>query len=143
MLGFKDMMVVDYAPGEPVEIKYRRKRRKVQDTEEALSIPQKMKLARRMSKLAPRLKIARKRAMMRMASKEKLKGRARKEARNFFFLKLSKGVPKDQLPYARRAEIEKRLDKPAMKQKIDKYAMRILPKVRKRDKEKLNRGGNK
>jgi hypothetical protein len=30
-----------------------------------------------------------------------------------------------------------------MKQKIDKYAMRILPKVRKRDKEKLNRGGSK
>jgi len=128
MLGFKDMMVVDYTPGEPEEIKYRAKKRKIQDTEEALTVPQRLAKSRQMKKYKSRLKLGRQRAARRIASKEKLEKRARKKAREAILKKLTKDIPKSDLTYARRAELEKRLDK--MKSRIDRMAKKMLPKVR-------------
>jgi hypothetical protein len=128
MLGFKDMMVVDYRPGEPEEIKYRAKRSKIQDTEEALTVPQRLAKSRQMKKYKSRLKLGRQRAARRIASKEKLEKRARKKAREAILKKLTKDIPKSDLTYARRAELEKRLDK--MKPRIDRMAKKMLPKVR-------------
>jgi len=128
MLGFKDMMVVDYRPGEPEEIKYRAKKRKIQDTEEALTVPQRLAKSRQMKKYKSRLKLGRQRAARRIASKEKLEKRARKKAREAILKKLTKDIPKSDLTYARRAELEKRLDK--MKSRIDRMAKKMLPKVR-------------
>jgi hypothetical protein len=50
------------------------------------------------------------------------------------FKKLTKGAGKEEVPAARRASIEKRLDK--MKPKIAKIARKILPVVRKTEKER-------
>ena len=71
-----------------------------------------------------------------MASQETLKKRARKAARDSIIKKITKDIPKSELSFARRAEIEKRLDKPAMKAKIDRIAKKLLPKIRKAEQER-------
>lgn len=98
---------------------------------EVLSITSRLQRSRTMKKLAPRLKIARSRASRRMANKETLMIRARKHARNLILKKILKNTPKDDLSMSRKKEIEQRLDKPAMKSKIEKIARKILPKIRK------------
>ena len=138
MLGCKDMMVVDYAPGEPDEIKYRRHRKRRTgldrglndsvETDEALTVPQRLAKSRQMKKYKSRLKLGRQRAARRIASKEKLEKRARKKAREAILKKLTKDIPKSDLTYARRAELEKRLDK--IRPRIDRLAKKMLPKVR-------------
>jgi len=133
MLGFKDMMVVDYRPGEPEEIKYKAQKRKRttigEEPSEALTVPQRLAKSRQMKKYKSRLKLGRQRAARRIASKEKLERRARKKAREAILKKLTKDVPKSELTYQRRAELEKRLDK--MKSRIDRMARKMLPQVRK------------
>ena len=52
-----------------------------------------------------------------------------KKARLKFFKKITKGQAPQQVSLARRNEIEKKLDK--MKPKIQKFARKILPQVRK------------
>jgi hypothetical protein len=104
--------------------------------EEALTPSQRRQRARIMKRLAPKIAIGRKRAERRFADPERLKNRARKAARKAILLKLTKDVPKDELTYARRQEIEKRLDTPQMKKRIDRLAVRMLPKVRKKEIER-------
>ena len=127
MLGFKEFNPVDYRPGEDDQVNHNAIKRKRQD--EALSIAQRRARSRMLKRIRNKLKIGRKRAMMRTANPQVLKKRANKQARNLIFKKLTKGKTRSELPPARRAEIEKRLDK--MKGRIQKIAMRILPKVRK------------
>ena len=52
------------------------------------------------------------------------------------FLKISKGVRKDDMSFVRRAEIEKRLDKPQVKKRIDMLAKKMLKDVRKKEVER-------
>ncbi len=128
------------APGEPDEIKYRRHRRRAMDVEEspdeALNMMQRLKKARQLKRIKSKIKIGRQRAMRRTATKAVLQKRARRAARNFILQRITKGVPKGELSFARRQEIEKRLDKPAMKSRIDKIAVRLLPKMRKREQDR-------
>ena len=56
--------------------------------------------------------------------------RTRKQVRAQFIKKLTKGIPKGELTFARRQEIEKRLEKPAIKKRIDTIVKRMFPKVR-------------
>lgn len=145
-LGFKDMMTVDYRPGEDELIKYRAyKRRKGQgagsnaeyastnpprqETDEALTMAQRLKKSRTMKKYQSRLKVGRKRAASRMADKKRLERRARKAARAFIAKKLTKGIAKSELTPARKAEIEKKLDK--LKGRVTRVAKKMLPKIRK------------
>jgi hypothetical protein len=72
--------------------------------------------------------------MMKTATNSKLKNRAKKQSRMQYFKKLSKGKTPSELPLARRAEIEKRLDK--LKTRIDRTATKILPQVRKMEKDR-------
>lgn len=103
----------------------------LEQVEEALSLQQRRKKSIMFKRLAPRIQLKKKIRMKRAADLPRLKTRARKQARKMLFNKLSKNTPKDELSYARRQEIEKRLDK--MKGRIDKIALRLLPKVRKQD----------
>lgn len=136
-LGFKDFMVVDYRPGEPVEIQYRdhRQRRTAsgggpvsEEPDEALNVQQRLARSRQAKRMKSKLKMGRKRAAKRIASKEKIEKRARRKAREAILKKLTKDIPKSELTYARRQELEKRLDK--MKPRIDRIAKKMLPKVR-------------
>lgn len=98
------------------------------DVEEALTMQQRLARSRQAKRLKSKLKMGRKRAAKRIASKEKLEVRARRKAREMILKRLTKDVPKSELTYARRQELEKRLDK--MKSRIDRIAKKMLPKVR-------------
>lgn len=138
-LSFKDFMVVDYVPGTGEYINYQAKKRKKADTEhesvqEVLSHSQRIKKKILMKKLAPRIKIARDRAMRRTPNMKVIKRRAEKQARGQFLKKLTRGVPKSELSPAKRAELEKRLDR--MKPRIQRIAKKLIPVVRRQDKER-------
>ena len=122
-LSFKDMINVEPRPGEDELINYRVQKRKrtyagnedVEPENEALTIQQRMKRGRMMKRLKARIKIGRQKAKRRMANKDTLERRANKAARKAVLKKLTKGKDKNDLPFTRRQELEKRLDKPAVK----------------------------
>lgn len=112
------------------------------DVDEALTVTQRLARKRQMRKLMPKIKIGRERAKRRIASKEKLEKRARKQARMMLFKKFTKDIPKGELTYARRQEIEKRLEKPAIKKRIEMIARKMLPQVRRAELEKKRASRN-
>ena len=150
-LGFKDFMSVDYAPGEPDQVKYNAKKRKVEaksgycsedctcpsdcehcdcnkSVEEALTMAQRRAKSRQMKKYSARLKVGRKKARMRVADSSVIARRARKQARNMIAKKLTKGISKADLTPARKQEVEKRLEK--MTSRVTRLARKITPKLR-------------
>lgn len=157
----KDLTVVDYRPGEDDQTKYAaQKRRRGQgagadaeyastnpprvdeEPDEALNMQQRRVAARNFKRNKTKIKMGRDRAARRIANPERLKARARKQARNTVLKKLLKDHPKSDLSFARRAEIEKRLEKPAMKTKIDRLAKKMLPKVRRAELDRKRGGGS-
>ncbi len=141
-LDFKDYLTVDYTQTGDPQLAYNAKKRKradqeheaVEPTDEALSMAARRKKAITMKKIQARLKVGRKKASMKVADKGKLERRSRKAARNAIAKKLTKGVSKAELTPARKAEIEKRLDK--MQGKVSRLAKKMLPKIRKSELEK-------
>ena len=101
------------------------------DVDEALNLQQRMKRSRLMKRMKARIKIGRKRAMKKMANKKTIEKRAMRQARNQIAKKLTRGIPKKELTFARKQEIEKRLAKPALQQRIKRIAKRIFKDVRK------------
>tara|TARA_S200002703_G_scaffold103907_1_gene90140 strand:+ start:1734 stop:2216 length:483 start_codon:yes stop_codon:yes gene_type:complete len=154
-LGFKDFLSVDYTQTGDGQLAKNAKRRKdigpagsnaeysstnSPSKSEALTVQQRLAKSRQMKKLKSKIALGRKRAERKVASIDVLKKRAQKQARNFFAKKITKGQDKGELGMARRADIEKRLDK--MKPKIDKLARKMLPKIRKAEIEKKKGGGS-
>ena len=149
-LGFKDFLTVDYVPGMPDLIKKKAKKRK-QDVGEAfndseafageeetldevLTLQQRRAVGRRMRINAPKIRLGRKRAMMRQADPARLKVRAEKAVRTLIFRKLSKGRSKSEVAPQQKVEIEKRMAK--MTSRIKRLAIKLLPKVRAKEKER-------
>ena len=144
-VGFKDFLSVDYTQTGDDQLALNAKKRKkdiptgntgesVELETEALSMAARRKKAIQMKKYASRLKVGRKKAAMKVADQKRLAKRARKAARNAIAKKLTKGIAKADLTPARKAEIEKRLDK--MQPKIARLAKKMLPKIRKAELEK-------
>ena len=106
------------------------------NTNEALNLAQRMKRSRLMKRMKARIKIGRKRAMKKMANKKTIEKRAMRQARNQIAKKLTRGIPKKELTFARKQEIEKRLSKPALQQRIKRMAKRIFKDVRKKEVER-------
>jgi hypothetical protein len=139
----KDLTVVDYRPGEDDQTKYAAQKTRVdEEPDEALNMQQRRVAARNFKRNKTKIKMGRDRAARRIANPERLKSRARKQARNTVLKKLLKDHPKSDLSFARRAEIEKRLEKPAMKTKIDRLAKKMLPKVRRAELDRKRGGGS-
>tara|TARA_R110000822_G_scaffold8962_1_gene35272 strand:+ start:4109 stop:4498 length:390 start_codon:yes stop_codon:yes gene_type:complete len=111
------------------------------DQTEALSMQQRRARGRLMKRLQAKIQRGKAKSKMRTASPEVLKKRAMKQARRMIAKKFTKGVAMSELPPARRAEIEKRLDK--IKPRIAKIAVRLIPKVRKLEKERKQNAKNK
>jgi len=84
-----------------------------------------------------KIAIGRKRSAKKLASKEKLQGRAEKQARNILVKKILKDKDKSDLGYSARAGIEKRLAK--KKGAIKRIAKKLLPQVKKADRAKLKK----
>jgi len=142
-LDFKDYLTVDYTPGEPDLVKKNAKKRKSDDTatsavgenvEEALNMAQRLQRSRQFKRYKSKIKLGRERQSHKLADDKRLMKRARKAARNLIAKRLTNDVPKDELTFARRQEIEKRLDK--MGSRIEKLAKRMMPKLRKADRDK-------
>ena len=102
-----------------------------ENIDEALNLQQRMKRSRLMKRMKSRIKIGRQRAMRKMANKKTIEKRAMRQARNQLAKKLTRGIPKKELTFARKQEIEKRLAKPALQQRIKRIAKRIFKDVRK------------
>jgi len=109
-----------------------------ENVDEALTMQQRLNLKRSFKKNKAKIALGRKRAEKRVANMDVLKKRARKQARNVLIKKLTKDIPKDDLSFARRQEIEKRLDK--KKGVIDRLSKKLIPQVRKKELER-KRGG--
>jgi hypothetical protein len=136
-MSFKQFVNVDYTDTGDGQLAYNAKKRKTSiDTSEALDASQRRKLAMRMKRNKARIAIARKRAERKTANMDTLKKRARRQARNQFVTKLTKGIPKSDLTVSRKKEIEKRLDKPALKNRINKVARKLIKTVRKQEMER-------
>ena len=145
MLSFKDFLTVDYTPGMPEEISYaamKRKRGRIgEDVDEALNFQQRRARARAMKKNKAKIAMGRRRAARKAADPKRLMKRARKAAINTLFKKLAKGQTRSDLPAGRRQEIEKRIEK--MKPRVDKIARKMLPQIRKIEKERRMGGSDK
>ena len=103
---------------------------------EVLDVMQRRKLAMRMKKNKGRIAMARKRSERKTASMDTLKKRARKQARNAVVAKITKGQDKSDMSFARKKDIETRLQKPAMQAKIDRNAKKLIKVVRKKEIER-------
>lgn len=150
-LSFKDFVVVDYVPGTGEYINYQaHKRHKQQGAgsnaeyasyqpegekiEEALTHAQRIKRRVQMKKMKARIKLGRIRAMRRTPTMDVIKKRAKKKARLMILKRLTRGKSKSELGFAQRQAYEKKLDK--MGARIDRIARRLVPDVRKADRER-------
>jgi len=98
--------------------------------EATLSPQQRRQRAMQFKRMHAKIELGQKRAENRFADPKRLLNRAKVAARKTLFNKLTKGMTKDELSYQRRQEIEKRLDTPMMKRKIQLMATKMLPKER-------------
>lgn len=155
MLRFKDMMAVEYLPGEDELVNYRAYRRKrtigvgeggpigeSTEVDEALSVATRLKKARDIRRNKAKITLGRARAARRFASMDVLERRARKAARKVFYNRITKNVPKDELSPQRKAEIEKRLETPAFQNRIGRLARKMLKDVRKKEMERKRGQGS-
>jgi len=108
--------------------------------EEAMTAAQRQKAKATFRKNKGKIMMGRKRAAKKLASKEKLQSRAEKQARNILIKKLLKKKDKGDLSFAARGELEKRLAK--KKGAIKKIAKKLLPQVKKADRNKLKKKGD-
>ena len=125
-------------PGEDEYLKYRAmKRRKhmyeetaveEETTDEALSMAARRKRSRDMRKNKNKLRIARNRMKKRVANPERIRKRAKKQAIDKIYKKLTKGMSRKDLTPAKKAELEKRIAK--MKPRVNRIAKKLLPSVR-------------
>ena len=107
--------------------------------EEVLTIQQRMKKKQVMRRSKAKIAMGRKRAARKMASQEVLRGRAKKQARNLIVKKILKNRNKADLSYGSRAALEKMVAK--RNGANDRIARKLLPKVRQKDRTKLQRKG--
>ena len=99
--------------------------------DEATLNPQQRRLkAMQFKRMHAKVELGQRRAQNRFADPKRLLNRAKVAARKTIFKKLTKGMSKDELSYQRRQEIEKRLDTPMMKRKIQLLATKMVPKQR-------------
>lgn len=144
-LSFRDFVVVDYMPGMGQYVNYQAiKRHKDSHSvggpvgesveTEALSHAQRIKQGQRMKRMSKRIAIARKRALKRTPTSDVVKKRAMKSARKMILKKMTKGMDKGELSFARRQDLEKRLDR--MKPRIQRIAKKLAPEIRKRDRDR-------
>ena len=97
--------------------------------DEVLSIKQRRDRGISARKNKTKMAMGRRKAANKIASPDKLKKRAQRQARAAMADKLAKDQPKGKMTAARKSEIEKRLNK--MKPRINNIAKRMLKDVRK------------
>ena len=145
-MGFKDFITVDYTMTGDEYLAYQAQKRRrghfdtyneeteTEELDEVLTNAQRVKASQRMKRMSKRIQVAKKRALRKAPSMDVLKKRAQKQARTNFVKKISKDTPKSDMSMGQRAAIEKRLAK--KKSAIDRAAKKLIPQMRKIDKER-------
>ena len=105
------------------------------DANEALTLSQRQKRKAAFRKNKAKIMIARKKAAKKMASPEKIKARAEKQARNLIIKKILKNKGKADLSFSGRQDLEKKVAK--KKAAIKKIAKKLIPQVKKADRAKF------
>jgi len=105
---------------------------------EALTQQQRMKAKQNFKKNRAKIMLGRKKAAKKLASPEKLKARAIKQARSLLLKKILKTKSKDDLSFASKQGVEKKLAKKTAA--IKKIAKKLLPKVKAADRAKIAGG---
>ena len=160
-LSFKDFMTVDYTQGGDEQSAHNAKKRKrghhdtsgtisaskckreenEEQQDEALSHAQRIKASLRMKKMKARIKLGRARAMRKTPNMDVIKKRALRQARLKVLKKLTRGQSKDEISFAKRQDLEKRLQKKSAL--IQRLAKRMIPDVRKADRDRRASKGEK
>lgn len=107
-----------------------------EEVDEALTPAQRFKRAMQMRRLSKKIQRARKIALKRMSSPEKLRKRARRHARNILRKRFTKGKPYSELGIAQKTQIEKFIAK--KKAVINRLSTRLLPTMRRLEMRRLN-----
>ena len=146
-LGFRDFLSVDYTQDGDDYISYQAQKRhrgvvgeEVEEVDEVMSRVQRMKASQRMKRYSKKIARAKERALKRAPSTDVLQKRAKKQARNQMIKKWTRGQDKSELAVGRKAELEKRLKK--MAPKLDRLAKRMMPQLRKMDRERRSGAGS-
>jgi len=105
------------------------------DLSEAMTMAQRMKMKQAFKRNRAKIMLGRKKAAKKLASPEKLKIRANKQAREILIKKILKDKNKADLSFSGRQALEKKIDK--KKAAIAKIAKKLLPGIRLKDREKL------
>tara|TARA_B100000131_G_scaffold316139_1_gene355732 strand:+ start:4994 stop:5347 length:354 start_codon:yes stop_codon:yes gene_type:complete len=103
--------------------------------DEAMTAKTRMKMRAAARKNKAKIALGRKKAAKKIASPEKIKARAEKQARNVFIKKILKGKNKNDLGFAARNELENKLKK--KKGAIQRLAKKLRPIVKAQDRAKL------
>jgi len=111
----------------------------LEEGKKPLTIQQRMKIGRRMKRLAPKLVRARKRAAKKMANTEKLMKRAQKAAIKLARKKVAgkKGLAYAKLSPGEKISVDKMVSKRYTSDRIKKIAKKLMPKVRKAEVQRL------
>ena len=105
------------------------------DLSEAMTMAQRMKMKQAFKRNRAKIMLGRKKAAKKLASPEKLKIRANKQARDILIKKILKDKNKADLSFSGRQALEKKIDK--KKAAIAKIAKKLLPGIKLKDREKL------
>lgn len=106
------------------------------DLREALTLIQRIRRARVLKRIKAKLQRGARLARRRVANATVLLRRAKRAARNLIITKMTKGKKKADLPFARRQELERRLEKPAIAKRLQTIAKRLVPTLRKAEIER-------
>jgi len=104
------------------------------DTNEALNMQQRLQRSRSARRNKQKMARGRKRAERKTATPDVINKRAVKAARKALYKKLTKGAT--DLSPGRKKELEARLDKPNMKNIVQRLAKKLRPKIRGLEKER-------
>jgi len=106
-----------------------------EEWQEAFTMQQRIKAKATFKKNKAKIALGKKKASKKLASPEKLKSRAEKQARSMIAKNILKDKDKSELGFAGRQGLEKKLDK--KKGAIKKLAKKLLPSVKAADRAKL------
>lgn len=109
-----------------------------EDIDEALNPQQRRKRAMVMKKAAKKIARARKISAKKMASGDKLKGRAEKAARNILKKKIAGGKEFDNMSYGQRQKIDDKV-KALPKAKIKGLANKLLPTIKQKERDRVQK----
>jgi len=104
-------------------------------SEKPLTPQQRIQRGRIMKRLAPKIAMKRKIAMKKKATPEKLKVRAMKQARDVVRAKFVKGKSYQELSYAEKIQLDKKVEK--KQALIKKIAKKLLPKIKKAEAQRV------